>query len=58
MFEDQYHDEMAQEVLRLEGVQRATAAGHPEWRNACARCGCQLLSLEEHRCEQCPPHPI
>lgn len=53
MFEDQYNDEMLQEVLRIEGAQRATAAGHPEWRNACARCGCQLLNIEEKRCEEC-----
>ena len=42
MFESQYNDEMEAEVRRLEGKQRAIAAGHPEWDNACAGCGCEL----------------
>jgi len=53
MFENQYNDEMLQEVLRIEANQRARAVGHPEWRNACAGCGCQLLNIEEIRCEEC-----
>lgn len=53
MFKDQYNDEMLQEVLRLEGVQRALTAGNPEWFNACAGCGCQLLSIEPSHCDQC-----
>ena len=42
MFEAQYNDEMEAEIRRLEAKKRAIAAGHPEWENACARCGCQL----------------
>jgi hypothetical protein len=42
MFEAQYNDEMETEVKRLEAQQRAVAAGHPEWVNACADCGCEL----------------
>lgn len=42
MFESQYNDEMEAEVRRLEGKLRAIAAGHPEWDNACAECGCEL----------------
>lgn len=53
MFEDQYNEEMEREVRRLEALKRATAAGHPEWLNACAGCGCQLTSTERSRCEQC-----
>ncbi|WP_432823682.1 hypothetical protein [Trichloromonas sp.] len=53
MFENQYHEEMEQEVLRLEASQRARAAGHPEWRNACADCRCQLTGIEKSRCEAC-----
>ena len=52
MFEQQYSDEMEAEVRRLEGKQRAVAAGHPEWANACAHCRCEL-PLEMDRCERC-----
>lgn len=52
MFEDQYNEEMEKEVRRLEGKRRAEAAGHPEWDNACAGCGCRL-PLEVERCETC-----
>lgn len=38
MFEQQYDDEMTAEILRLEGKQRAAAAGHPEWEDACPLC--------------------
>jgi hypothetical protein len=53
MFEDQYNEEMEQEVLRLEALKRATDAGHPEWQNACAGCGCQLMDTGTNRCERC-----
>ena len=53
MFEQQYNYEMESEVKRLEALQRATAVGHPEWVNACARCGCELLSVDVERCLQC-----
>ena len=53
MFENQYHDEMEQEVLRLEASNRAREAGHPEWRNACAVCHCELTNIESSRCEKC-----
>lgn len=53
MFEDQYNDEMAAEVARLEAKKRATAAGHPEWENACDICGCRLMTLEAVRCQFC-----
>ncbi len=53
MFEVQYNDEMEAEVRRLEAKQRATAAGHPEWLNACAGCGCELVTLEFAHCASC-----
>ena len=53
MFESQYNDEMAAEVQRLEAQGRALAAGHPEWANACAGCGCELESITISRCERC-----
>lgn len=53
MFESQYNDEMEAEVLRLEAKNRAVAAGHPEWDNACAACLCQLPQGAAARCENC-----
>jgi hypothetical protein len=53
MFEVQYNEEMEAEVMRLEARQRAEAAGHPEWDNACARCGCQLQGTADATCESC-----
>jgi hypothetical protein len=53
MFEDQYNDEMEAEIRRLEGMKRATAAGHPEWVNACAVCGCHLQSTAFAKCKGC-----
>ncbi len=47
MFESQYNNEMEAEVKRLEAKQRATLAGHPEWDNACVKCGCQICGTEE-----------
>ena len=55
MFEVQYNEEMEAEIKRLEGKNRAVAAGHPEWDNACAGCGVQLLSTDADRCDQCLP---
>lgn len=55
MFEVQYNDEMEAEVKRLEAQQRAAAAGHPEWVNACAGCGCELKTVDMDRCERCKP---
>lgn len=52
MFEQQYDEQMAAEIRRLEGQQRAAAAGHPDWHNACAGCGCEL-PLEADRCPLC-----
>jgi len=52
MFEVQYNDEMEAEVLRLEAQGRAVAAGHPEWLNACAVCGCRLASTTVARCDE------
>lgn len=52
MFEQQYDDEMAAEIRRLEAKQRAARAGHPEWDNACASCGCELRGDVE-RCASC-----
>jgi hypothetical protein len=54
MFEDQYNDEMAAEVQRLEARQRALQAGHPEWDNACRGCGCRLEGVVDSVCEHCP----
>jgi hypothetical protein len=53
MFEDQYNDEMEAEVRRLEAKNRALAAGHPEWDNACAVCGCELPDISSLRCGRC-----
>jgi hypothetical protein len=53
MFESQYNDEMEAEVRRLEACMRAVNAGHPEWLNACALCGCELASNDADRCNQC-----
>jgi hypothetical protein len=53
MFEAQYNDEMAAEVKRLEAHNRAVAAGHPEWSNACAACGCEVKRVDIERCEVC-----
>ncbi len=53
MFEVQYNEEMEAEVRRLEAKQRATAAGHPEWVNACAECGGELATPEETHCAAC-----
>ena len=53
MFENQYNDEMEAEVQRLEARNRATAAGHPEWANACGKCGCELTSMDTGHCGRC-----
>lgn len=53
MFETHYNEEMAAEVRRVEAAARATAAGHPEWRNACSVCGCELSVVDRSCCEQC-----
>lgn len=55
MFENQYNDEMEAEVRRLEAKQRAVAAGHPEWVNACISCNCQLPTVEPALCQHCAP---
>ena len=52
MFEQQYDEEMSAEIRRLEGKQRAAAAGHPEWQNACAGCGCEI-TVKAERCAPC-----
>lgn len=52
VFEQQYDEQMTAEIRRLEGKQRATAAGHPEWDNACPGCGCQL-QVEADSCALC-----
>jgi len=53
MFECQYNEEMQREVQRLEAKARAMALGHPEWNNACARCGCELKTAEITTCADC-----
>ena len=52
MFEEQYNDEMEAEVRRLEAKNRAIAAGHPEWDNACGVCGCELPG-DAGQCDRC-----
>jgi hypothetical protein len=52
MFEQQYDDEMIEEIRRLEAKQRALAAGHPEWSNACKRCSCELTD-DVDLCARC-----
>lgn len=56
MFEQQYDDQMTEEILRLEGKQRARAAGHPEWENACALCHCRIPAGAAH-CGSCAAQP-
>ncbi|GAM09428.1 hypothetical protein OR1_01706 [Geobacter sp. OR-1] len=53
MFENQYNEEMEAEVRRMEAKRRAADAGHPEWVNACACCGCQLASPDSEKCRAC-----
>jgi len=53
MFEVQYNEEMEAEIKRLEAKNRVVAAGHPEWTNACAGCGCELTSLSSESCSEC-----
>ena len=53
MFEEQYNDEMEAEVRRLEAKNRAMAAGHPDWNNACAVCRCELTDVSVERCGDC-----
>lgn len=53
MFECQYNEEMEAEVRRLEAKKRALDAGHPEWVNACAVCGCETSSNDADKCELC-----
>jgi len=53
MFEDQYNDEMAAEVKRLEAKARAVAAGNPQWNNACEACGCELVAIDTAICDRC-----
>jgi hypothetical protein len=52
VFEQQYDEEMAAEIKRLEAKQRAARAGHSEWDNACAGCGCQLDGMDQY-CSAC-----
>jgi hypothetical protein len=53
MFEVQYNEEMEAEIRRMEAQQRATAAGHSEWANACVICACELSDTDTDRCHQC-----
>ena len=53
MFESHYNDEMEAEVKRLEAGGRAMAVGRPDWKNACALCGCELATVENSRCDHC-----
>lgn len=53
MFETQYNEEMEAEVRRLEARNRADAAGHPDWENACAVCGCRIDGTDEQLCASC-----
>ena len=53
MFESQYNEEMEAEVRRLEAKKRAADAGHPEWDNACAVCGCEITGVTGQKCKAC-----
>jgi hypothetical protein len=55
MFEVQYNEEMEAEIQLLEAKNRAVAAGHPDWENACTGCGCQLHATALLSCERCAP---
>jgi hypothetical protein len=52
VFEQQYDEQMTAEIRRLEGKQRAAAAGHSEWDNACPGCGCEI-PVDEDDCKAC-----
>jgi len=47
---------MTAEIRRLEGKRRAAEAGHPEWGNACAGCGCEL-PVQADSCPRCATKP-
>jgi hypothetical protein len=53
MFEVHYNEEMEAEVKRLEAHNRAVAAGHPEWANACASCGREMMRIDLEQCARC-----
>ena len=53
MFEMQYNDEMEAEVKWLYAKQRAILAGHPEWDNACKKCGYELQGTNDETCGSC-----
>jgi hypothetical protein len=53
MFETQYNEEMEAEVKRLDAKQRAIAAGHPDWDNACKLCQCKLEGIQDDMCAKC-----
>ncbi len=53
MSESQHNDEMIVEVPQAEARRRAETAGHPEWENACARCGCRLEGITADTCLGC-----
>lgn len=53
MFETAYNDEMVAAVQRQEAKARATAAGHPDWHNACALCGSELTGITSSLCALC-----
>lgn len=53
MFEVQYNDQMEAEVQRLEAKNRAVAAGHPEWANACSVCRRELPTVNSAKCDSC-----
>ena len=53
MFETQYNEEIEAEVRRLDAKQRAISAGHPEWENACNKCGCRLNGVKLDVCDDC-----
>jgi len=38
---------------KIRAKTRATLFGHPEWENACTRCGCELNIFDGDTCKTC-----
>jgi hypothetical protein len=41
------------EELKVRGKTLATSVGHPEWENACLRCGEVEIPIDQKECKRC-----